>query len=199
VSAAPALETPAWQTSLGAWRARHGAELPMIGEVSSVQRARMSATAQRRFDAERADAWSAAGECGTQWRDAVIAAYDAGEFTLSTEGLHPEARDVIRGVLVRRDEERAAREKATAYAAASRDRYTSETAKPGDVAFTYLYGWVRITRCNPKTATLARIRDNDGRFAPREPWNRVLRADPTGQTKPPSATNPHNPTETPPR
>lgn len=188
MNAAPTVDTPAWQTSAEAWKRARGVHTPWIAEVSPMQLGMMSPRQRAAYEKRRSAEWSASATEYAAWRVEVVAAFDAGAFTLATEGAHYDAREVVRVEFARR-RERAAKEAADAVrAAAMADHWTRETATPGALAWVQVYGWMRVRRCNEKTATLEPLDPTPGsRFAPKFPWQQVLRA------------NPHNPTETPPR
>lgn len=185
---APTLATPAWQTTPEAWKSLRGIHTPWIAEVSPHQLAAMNGRTRRAYDAKRSAEWDASAKGYAAWLAEVMAGYDAGAFGLNHPELCERARDAIRTELVaraRRAEEAA--EKARRDAALA-DHWTRETAKPGALVWTPVYGWMRVRRCNPTSATLEELKPRPGSvFAPRFPWAQCLKRDPNDPADEPPA------------
>ncbi len=186
--AAPTLETPAWQTSPEAWKSARGIHTPWIAEISPMQYAHLPASQRRAYDAKRRDEWSASAEGYAAWKAEVMAAFDAGAFDHRDPTLDRAVREAVSVELMARDKAAAARAEAERRQAVEADHWTRETAKPGVLVWTPVYGWMRIRRCNPTSATLEELKPRPGSvFAPRFPWAQCLKRNPSTPDAPPPA------------
>ena len=95
-------DTPAWQIAAVAWKGVRGIHTPWIAEVSPMQLGAMNGRTRRAYDERRRAEWDASAEGHAAWRAEVMAAFDAGAFTLDHPELHREARDAVRRALFAR-------------------------------------------------------------------------------------------------
>lgn len=180
-------DTPAWQCAAVAWKGVRGIHTPWIAEVSPMQLGAMNGRTRRAYDARRRAEWDASAEGHAAWRAEVMAAFDAGAFTLDHPELHREARDAVRSELVARAKRAAEEAEAARRRAVEDDHWTRETAKPGDPVWHILYRWMRVRRVNRETVTLAPL--DGGRFAPKIAWRDALKHNPNdpADAPPPAA------------
>lgn len=85
------------------YQAAKGVHQPWAMEISPVQYARMGKSAKRAYDAKRAAEWDASAECKRQYEREVLAAFDAGAFSLSDPTVLQDAARVVRRALADRE------------------------------------------------------------------------------------------------
>jgi hypothetical protein len=127
-----AVEHP-WKMSASAYQSKIGVHAPWIGEISPMQYAGLSKQGKAEYDAKRSREWEASAEAKREWRDLVMAAFERGEITLETPGLHPDAKSsVFHGLAERRK----AQEKLTMDQATEENRIHSvDELEVGDRVF----------------------------------------------------------------
>lgn len=89
------LEEP-WKYTASGYLAATGVHEPWIAEISPMQMGLMGKQAKRRYQAKRAKEWDASAKAKQEWADAVLAAYEAGEFDEDTPGVNPAALEAVR-------------------------------------------------------------------------------------------------------
>lgn len=76
-----------------------------LGDISGLQRSRMSGREQNKFDAEQDNKAERAGNERRGWIGQVLQSYDAGEFNLNTPGVHGDVRRVVERHLEAKDDQ----------------------------------------------------------------------------------------------
>jgi hypothetical protein len=134
-----------WTMSASAYLAAIGVHEPWIAEISPWQYSTMSKAGKARYDKQRREEWVASGEAKGQWLSLCMAAYDAGTITLDSPDLHEEAKDRIKGQLLKRRKEQA---EAQHQERLRQNRITSlDDVNVGDRVFDIMVrGYGRITR-----------------------------------------------------
>jgi hypothetical protein len=161
------IEEP-WTMDDQLYQIRMGVEQPHIMEISPYQYARMSGAAKRRYGAQRSQEWDASSACKVQWHERVMAAFDAGTFTLETEGVHRSAVDAIKAEL-RRRERCGLEERRKAFHAVNRG-LTMEQLHVGDRVFSIMAGrYCMVTKLYRKSL---HVKDDSGREF--SEWPRAL-------------------------
>jgi len=152
-----ATDKPAWQMSRAEWHHRHGVHIPWIAEISPYQYSTLSNRARQRYDAKRDAEWQAVEASALRWRAAIEAAWQAGEVAWQTEGVSPDARDVL-FALDQAARAAAARQEQADRRAANQIRDTSGLAV-GDRLWATVYNQdVTVERVN-RTSVGVRFRD----------------------------------------
>lgn len=146
-----AIQQPVWEMSASMYQARMGVHQPWICEISPYQYGAMSKRGKAHYDAKRSQEWAASGAVKQGWRGKVIAAHDAGEFTLDTPGLHSEAKSAVIHEQIRRREVETERRYKEAL---KRNRITGpDEIKKGDTVFDVICGkYGEVVKVNKKTA-----------------------------------------------
>lgn len=162
-----------WEYSASQWKIVHNIHQPHIAEISPMQYWHLSKQGKRRYDAKRDAEWQASSDGWDDWRDAVIEAYDAGDVTRDTPGIHQEAHYLILSVEVARTKQRATAEQQEKLAA---NQYSSvdEIEKGQQVYYLIYHAWGTVTRRNKNTVT---VDFGDG-HKPTIPPQRLFRTDP---------------------
>jgi hypothetical protein len=143
---------PAWQMNASMYLAANGIHEPWIAEISPWQYSDLGKQARSRYDKKRNGEWEASGAGKTAWRAAVIAAYDAGEFTLNDPLLRKEAAICVKYELNAR---RLAIKEERLRQAAIDNRLDIATVKKGDVVWSVIMGrYSTVLKVNKKTITL---------------------------------------------
>jgi hypothetical protein len=151
------IEEP-WTMDEQLYQIRMGVPQPHIMEISPHQYARMSGAAKRRYDAKRREEWDASSACKMQWHERVMAAFDAGTFTLETEGVHRSAVDAVKAELRRRDEEGLEERRKAAHA--GNRVLTMEQLHVGDRVFSIMAGrYCTVTKLYRKSL---HVKDDSG-------------------------------------
>jgi hypothetical protein len=147
-----------WTIGVQAWQALEGVHQPWICEISPMQFAHMSKRAKAQYEEKRHREWQASSDCKTRYREAVVAAFDRGEFTLETPDVHPDASERVFWAL--RDRREAA-EKFKKLAALNANEIASvDELNVGDRVYSIIYGrYVEVVKINRKSV---RVRDEAG-------------------------------------
>lgn len=142
---------PVWEISASMYQARMGVHQPWICEISPYQYGSMSKRGKAQYDAKRSQEWAASGAVKQGWHRKVIVAYEAGEVTLDTPGLHSEAKSAIIHEQIRRREVETERRYKEAL---KQNRITGPgEIKKGDTVFDVICGkYGEVVKVNKKTA-----------------------------------------------
>ena len=151
-------EIPAWQMNASEYQSSIGVKQPWIAEISPYQFANLSKRAKAEYEANRRLEWQASADAKAEWRDKVMQAYDKGEITLDTPGLHDEVKRAIRSELQARDE--AVIEAAIDKATKENDISSVDEVEPGDKVYDLMLGrYVDIVK---KFKSSVRVKDAKG-------------------------------------
>lgn len=151
-------QTPAWQISASAYKSARNIHQPWVGEISGVQRGRMSKRATATYDKKRSAEWQASADGSEAWELEVLQAYRAGDFTLDDPALHSDATTAVRRGLLRA--RKAKRDQAwTEYQALN--QLAIADVKKGDRVHSLMYGYGVVTRVSKKSIRLDT--DSDGK------------------------------------
>lgn len=85
-----------WKFGAAAYQAALGVHQPWIAEISPMQYAHMGKSQKAAYDKKRSAEWDASAAVKQEWRAAVAAAYQSGEFDPKDADVHPEAVAVAR-------------------------------------------------------------------------------------------------------
>lgn len=143
-----------WKYNANQWRYAHDIHIPHIAEISPMQYAHLSKAGRRRYDAKRSDEWEASAQGYADWQAAVLAAYDNGTITRHTEGIHPDARNLIIDTEIDRRKQREEEERKQRITAAQYQDI-SEIEKGAEVFIHTLRLWVTVKKINRKTVTVS--------------------------------------------
>lgn len=166
--------TKPWEMSASAFQARLGVPQPFIGEISPMQYANLSNRGQRQYDEKRRREWGASAQAKSGWREKVIGAFQSGEISLETPGLHPEARGAILSYQIQQEkEERQER----INRALNENRISScDELSVGDRVYSNILGrYVEVTKVNKKSV---RIKFRARRFGTGTLEDSEIREDP---------------------
>jgi hypothetical protein len=151
-----------WKYTASQYQAVLGVHQPYIAEISPMQYAHLSNRGKAQYDAKRSREWDASAVCKRQWATAIVAAFDAGTFTLDDPQLSRDAKDaVIWASIERKKAERAARLEEAERANIIRD---FSMLKPGDRVWSLIGGhYLTVTKVNTKSVR-ARYDYPEGHF-----------------------------------
>lgn len=141
-------KTPAWQICASAYKSVRGIHQPHIGEISGVQRGRMSKRATVAYDKKRRAEWQASADGSEAWELEVLQAYRADDFSFDDPGLHPDAAAAVRRGLLRA--KKAKRDQAWKEYQAMNWLEISEVKK-GDRVHSLMCGYGIVTRMSKKS------------------------------------------------
>lgn len=148
-----------WEMDSSAYLTSLGVHVPWIAEISPWQYAHLSKRQQERYDVKRAAEWDAAARARQEWRRLIEEAYERGEITKDTPGLHPEARDVI--IFYKQEKEKRAKEKAMEEAVKENRIKSIGELEIGDEVYDLMLG--RYVKVVKKFKTSVRVITRDGK------------------------------------
>lgn len=149
-------QRPVWETTPGGYQAANDATMPGIGEISGVQRGRMSGAANRRYNADRHARSEAAGAAHADWRAKVEKSYGQGLWTLKDDV----PREVKSVIFQKRAEAKKEEETAARNAAYSKNVKGVDDAKVGDRLWDAIYSKYGTVKKNNRKSM--RLVDEDG-------------------------------------
>ena len=150
-------ETPIWTHTASFYQTKAGVHEPWACEISPYQYASMGKRAQAAYDRKRSAEFEASGACKADFAQLVIAAFLAGEFKHSDQGVSDDAKQIVLRHLVNsKKEDRAARLKA----ARIENTLTIADLKVGDRVYHIIYGYGLVMKVNRKSAQF-KIEDSE--------------------------------------